>query len=265
MMKFDLAIPALAALAFLPFSAAHAGEESFFSSKHISYIEEEPLVPYEAGRGLITLEGPSGLFISPTSATLPEGAFTAQYCVFFPNHDTVVGHGALLAYGVSDWLEVGGVGNYVNVPGDNILNGGPFARVRLLKHDGIIPQVGVGGYAKFGDNENYGSFAAAYWRIPIDENGFLKAIGIHAGARYNWFDADIDDQFRGYGGLEFQLPLRIYLVGEISTKDDADADVPYAFGLQWRAGLVNISVAGIQNGNLDEPSFYFGIGTALSF
>ncbi len=259
-----LAIATCAFVATLPLVPALAGE-TYVSSKEISYIEEEPLVPYEAGRGLITLEGPSGMFIAPTSATLPKGAFTAQYCVFFPNHDTIVGHGGLVAIGLTDWLEVGGVGNYVNTPGDDPLNGGPFARVRLLKHDGIIPQFSVGGYSKFGDNENYGAFAAAYWRVPINEDGFVKAVGIHAGFRTNWFDADIDEQYRGYGGLEIQLPARVYVVGEVSTEDDADASVPYAFGLQWRAGLVNISVAGIQNGGLDEPSFYFGIGSAVTF
>src|SRR5688572_26767682 len=36
---------------------------------------------YEGGRGLITLEGISGMFLNPTSGTLPARSLTAQYCV----------------------------------------------------------------------------------------------------------------------------------------------------------------------------------------
>src|SRR5687768_12635254 len=58
----------------------------------------EPSAPvepaYEAGRGLLTLQGPSGMFINPTSATLPQGKFTLQYCNFYPENQTeVVAHG----------------------------------------------------------------------------------------------------------------------------------------------------------------------------
>src|SRR5688572_23844625 len=86
--------------------------------KIIAPPEEEP---YRASRGLITLEGPSGMFINPTSATLPQGKFTIQYCLFFPNRDTdIVGHGTLISYGVTDWLEVGAVGNLIDVNADLI-------------------------------------------------------------------------------------------------------------------------------------------------
>jgi len=70
-----LALAGIACLPLIP--AAFAGQET---------AEKEVVAPapYEAGRGLITLEGPSGMFINPTSATLPKGAYTAQYCLFFP-------------------------------------------------------------------------------------------------------------------------------------------------------------------------------------
>ncbi len=227
-----------------------------------------PEAPYEAGRGLITLEGPSGLFINPTSATLPAGAFTGQYCFFLPENDSDPwGHGLMLAYGVTDWLEVGAIGNYVDVSGDPI-GGGPLARIRLTKDEGWVPQISIGGYSVFGDDPvaRYGAFGAFYKRIPIDENGFVKSIGIHGGLRKTWHDGAFEDVFNVYGGLEIQLPARFYLVGEVSTRDDdAQKEVPYAFGIQWRAGGINVSVAGIQDGTLDEPGFYFGIGTALNF
>ena len=226
---------------------------------------------YEAGRGLITLEGPSGMFINPTSATLPKGTFTAQYCIFFPDRsDRVLGHGFLGAYGITDSIEVGILGNYIDPRGvDGDGNFGPFARLRLTTNDGWMPQIGVGGYTKFGIEslENFSAFAAAYWRIPINEEGFVKSLGVHLGVRENWFDGGNLEAFHAYGGLELQMPLRIYAVAEITTKDnDFDTETPFSYGLQWRAGGINISVAGIQNGGLPKgPAFYFGIGSGWQF
>ena len=109
-----------------------------------------PPAPYEANRGLLTIEGPTGLFINPTSATLPKGAFTAQYCFLLPDTDfegTIV-HGFLISYGVTDWLEFGGIGNiFQDAPG-TIGAGGPMIRLRLLKHKGLIPQFSIGSYGK---------------------------------------------------------------------------------------------------------------------
>jgi hypothetical protein len=226
---------------------------------------------YEGGRGLITLEGPSGMFINPTSGTIPEKASTIQYCVFFPNNKSdVVGHGLMGAYGVTDELEVGLIGTYVDRDKGSSLNGGgPMIRYRITK-DEKWPQTSVGGYSKFGDNaiEKYGLFGAAYKRFPIDEEGTLKSVGIHAGIKNLWLDSSLpeDSTFSGYFGGEFQFPLRLYLVGEVQTKDsDVNTHVPYAFGLQWRAHGIAISTAGIQNGNLEDPSFYFGIGYGHQF
>ena len=227
------------------------GEMTMSSKGPVAPPPPPPDAPYEAGRGLLTLEGPTGMFINPTSATLPQGAFTAQYCFSLPENDSNPwGHGALLAYGVTDWLEVGGIASYVSLESaDDPLAGGPFARVRLLKDEGWVPQFSIGGYSAFGDAavERYGIFGAFYKRLPIDEDGFLKSIGFHAGVRQTWHEDPIDDNFHVYGGVEVQLPLRFYIVGEVSSKDsDSQDDVPYAFGIQWRAGGVNISVAGIQ-------------------
>ncbi len=241
-------------------------------------VEKEPITvdpPYEAGRGLITLEGPSGMFINPTSATLPRGAFTLQYCVFFPNSDTeVVGHGALMAYGITDWLELGAIGNYIDAANDREFGlGGPMVRIRLTKDEGWMPQISIGAYGKYGTlilNQTT-AFLAAYKRIPIDENGFVKALGLHVGGRVSWYDsvAAESNSVIGYFGGELQLPLRLYLVGEISTEGKGPAGrldrIPYAFGVQWRAGAINISTAMIQNGSESELGFYFGIGTALTF
>jgi len=228
---------------------------------------------YEAGRGLITLEGPSGMFINPTSATLPENAATLQYCVFFPENRTdVVGHGLMGAYGVTDELEIGGIGNYVDRNSASGLSaGGPIVRYRLLKDEEMVPQLSIGGYSRFGDDEldKYAVFVAAYKRVPVQEDGFIRSIGFHGGIRNLWVDDDVnpdDTTLAGYGGGEIQMPLRVYAVGEVTTKDsDFNAHVPYAFGLQWRAPGVAMSAAGIQNGNTSDISFYYGIGLSGSF
>jgi hypothetical protein len=140
-----------------------------------------------------------------------------------------------------------------------------------MKHEGFVPQVSIGGYSQFGDDSqtNYGIFSAAYWRIPINnEDGFVKSVGIHTGVRENWYDVGVSDAFHAYGGLEVQLPLRVYLIGEVSTRDnDFDTeDTPYAFGAQWRLWGVNITLAGIQDGKRAKgPAFYWGVGAGYQF
>ena len=227
---------------------------------------------YEAGRGLISLEGPSGMFINPTSATLPEGASTVQYCIFFPNNETdVIGNGLMGTYGLTDELEIGAYGNLVVIdePSKERAAAGPIVRYRLTKDEGAMPQTAVGAYGRYGDNSlnKTAVFAAAYKRVPIGgDDSPIRSVGFHAGVRNVWFDSSApeDTSFAGYGGAELQLPLRLYLVGEVQTKDsDINTDTPYAFGVQWRAPGIAMSLAGIQNGNVDDPSFYYGIGVAF--
>jgi len=225
---------------------------------------------YEAGRGLISLEGPSGLFINPTSATLPEDAGTAQYCVFFPNNKTdTVGHGLIGAFGLADNFEVGAQATILDLPqGKERFAAGPFARYRLLKNDGYTPQASIGAYSRVGDRVlNKGAiFGALYWRAALSEDGLVRSVGLHSGMRQVWFDNDaaLNDEFAWYNGLEVQLPLRVYAVGEVSTRDN-QAHTPFAYGLQWRAAGIAMSAAGIQNGNTSDVSFYYGIGYSTAF
>jgi hypothetical protein len=236
-----------------------------------------PEEPYEAGRGLITLQGPSGMFINPTSATLPKGAFTAQYCNFYPKDSgAVVGHGWMASYGVTDWLEIGGLANLVDVndPIDRELGvGGPLVRIRLLRDKEWWPQFSIGAYAKWGTHalNQVTTFAAAYKRFPISESGFVKSIGIHAGVRGSWFDDEAAkaNSVNGYWGAEVQFPYRVYLVGEIGTEGNTpggkDKRLPYAFGAQWRLGGVNLTFAGIQSGTQTSIGYYWGVGFAHHF
>lgn len=236
-----------------------------------------PDAPYEAGRGLITLEGPSGMFINPTSATLPQGTFTAQYCLLFPNQDTdVVGHGIMMSYGVKDWLEVGLTGNMLDLNAGvdrEVAAGGPLVRIRLLKDESWWPQFSVGAYAKWGAARlnQITAFAAAYKRIPISESGPVRSVAFHAGLRESWFDADVaqSDSFTGYFGAEVQLPYRIYLIGEISTPGftrggKRPKSNPYAWGAQWRLRGVNLSVAAMDQDGTGRVGIWSGIGYGLS-
>ena len=267
--------------------------------KMITPPEEEP---YRASRGLITLEGPSGMFINPTSATLPQGKFTIQYCLFFPNRDTdIVGHGTMISYGVTDWLELGLVGNLVDVNGDLIPDqrainraaaagvpisaddagyddefavAGPMVRVRLLRDREWWPEISVGGYMKWGTNAlNAGTlFVAASKRIPIDPDGFFKSIVIQTGARQTWYDKGqgpgrVRDSGRFYGGLELELPYRFYAIGELTQKDnDFDRRMPFAYGLQCRLPGVNLTFAALQDGGPHERvGLYSGVGISFGF
>lgn len=239
----------------------------------LSVRAEEPA--YEGGRGLLTLEGPSGMFINPTSGTMPKDHGTLQYCLLFvDNESDVVGHGLMAAYGITDELEIGGSGKYLDLRAadDNLSFGGPLVRYRLTRDAGAVPQTAVGYYSTFGDelsgnNNRHTAFAALYKRLAIGEDSPVRAVGFHVGGRNSWLEEEFnngqDTTLAGYGGLEIQLPLRIYAVGEIQTKDDElQSEQPYAYGLQWRASGIAISTAMIQSGTFDEASFFFGIGYA---
>jgi hypothetical protein len=273
---FASPLVAAAVLAALSVSA-RAGTPTYEASdkKTVTPVVEPP--PYEAGRGLITLEGPSGMFINPTSATLPKGAMTLQYCLFIPEDSgKLIGHGLMGAYGVTDWLEIGGIGSMVDInepASRTIAAGGPLARIRLLKDEGWVPQVSVGAYARWGTHalNRTTTFLAAYKRFPISDEGFVRSVGFHAGMRVTWFDEDAlkANSFNSYYGAEVQFPYRVYLVGEIGTKGNNRVTqqdrTPYSFGFQWRLGGVNLSVAGIQSGDQKNIGYYTGFALNHAF
>ena len=249
---------------------AAAGEEQMVSFKNTAPVE---LSDYEGGRGLLTSQGPSGLFINPTSGTLPARAFNLEYCFWTANNNIAgIQHGALASYGVTDWLEFGGIftGLDVKSPGPNQFAGGPLTRVRLLKDEGFIPELSIGGYCHLGDKNiaDYDTFLALFKRVEIDPKGFFRSVGFHAGIRETWAGSAgfVTAAPVGYGGIEFQLPYRFYVVGELSTTDTNEGkQTPYSFGFQWRNGIFNCSVAFQNNGQFDQPSFYFGVGSQLKF
>lgn len=255
-----------------------AGPDPTPESKDVNLEPVVEVPTARESRGLITLEGPSGMFINPTSATLPQNEFILNYCVLFFNTDTdVVGHGILLSYGVRDWLEIGFVGNLldINSPGppsseDTFVVGGPMARIRLLRDREWWPELSVGGYVKWGspafDNANV--FVAISKTIPIDEKGFLKTVTFQGGFREAWLDdsAAVSNANRVYGGLEVQLPWRLFLIGEVTQRApvaQSPREIPYAAGIQWRGRNFGCSLAALQDGTQSRPGIYFGVAGGL--
>ena len=255
-----------------------AGPDPIPESKDVNLEPVVEVPTARESRGLITLEGPSGMFINPTSATLPQNEFILNYCVLFFDTDTdVVGHGILLSYGVRDWLEIGFVGNLldINSPGppsreDTFVVGGPMARIRLLRDREWWPELSVGCYVKWGSPafNNANAFVAISKTIPIDEKGFLKTVTFQGGFREAWLDdsAAVSNVNRVYGGLEVQLPWRLFLIGEVTQRaplPGGPREIPYAAGIQWRGRNFGCSLAALQDGTQSRPGIYFGVAGGL--
>lgn len=264
-------------------------------AKDFSLQNEGPVVEVptaRTSRGLITLEGPSGMFINPTSATLPKGTFILNYCVFVPTLPDgvgLVGHGILLSYGVLDWLELGFTGDMLTLDAGGARNtyavGGPEVRIRLLRDrvDKWWPEVSVGTYWHLGTPSGplatlngYNVFVAASKTVPINERGVLKSITFQGGFRTQFLSDAASDAVgestseRGYGGIEIKLPWNFYAVAEVTSHDthldhdfNGNAHVPWAAGLQWRGRNFGCTIAALQNGIENGPGFYFGVGGGL--
>jgi hypothetical protein len=235
-------------------------------------IVEVPVSVRES-RGMITLEGPSGMFLNPTSTTLPQGVLAYGYCFILTAQDTdVLGHAMFMSYGVRDWLELGVVANIVDFRvNDELPKGtygtvGPMARVRLVRDRDWWPEISLGAYAKFG-TDNFDSknvFLAASKTVPIDEKGFVKTITFQGGFRESWIEAPDRNTNRFYGGLEVQLPGNLYLIGEVTQfASRKDEFTPWAAGIQWRGRKFGLTAAIVQSGDDDPPSIYLGVGGGL--
>jgi hypothetical protein len=255
-------------------AASFAGSTPTYDPKDSPIVEIPTSAPVvRESRGLVTLEGPSGMFLNPTSATLPQGVFAIGYCSVLTNQDTdILGNHSFISYGVRDWLELGLVTSMIHFSTDNELPegdygyAGPMARVRLHRDVGGWPEVSLGGYAKFGtdkfDSKNV--FIAASKTIPIDEKGFLKTITFQGGFRESWLDIPDTNTHRFYGGIEVQLPYNLYAVAEVTQfASRKDEFMPWGAGLQWRGKKFGLSAAIVQSGDDKPPSIYLGIGGGL--
>lgn len=256
----------------LSVSRSFAGSEATRDSKEFPIVET-PVAPRES-RGLVTLEGPSGMFLNPTSATLPQGTFAFGFCSVLTNQDTdILGHHMFFSYGVRDWLELGVVADLFNfdiisgeVPQGDYGTGGPMARIRLVRDRALWPEISVGAYSKWGTDsfDSSNVYLAVSKTVPVDEKGFLKTVTFHGGFRESWLEAPDRNTDRFYGGMEVQLPCNLYLVGEVTQfARKKDEFTPWAAGIQWRGRAFGLSAAIAQSGDDQPPSIYLGIGTGL--
>jgi|RhiMetdeSRZDD1v2_1073273.scaffolds.fasta_scaffold13391_2 hypothetical protein len=224
---------------------------------------------YSGGRGLITFEGISGMFLNPTSGTLGQGQLTLQYCaaILGESNTTQVTHTAMLTYGITDWLEVGVQGRISDFsdPDRTIGAGGPLLRARLLKDESWWPELSVGGLLREGqaDLTRRTLFVAASKGMQITNAGFFRSFRLHGGFRQFWESTaeHEGDASIVYIGGEIELLKYLYFVGEVSNKDDAFAHTPFAFGVHLRhpSGFA-FTFSGVQRGNQDHIDPYVGIG-----
>jgi hypothetical protein len=222
--------------------------------------------PYIGGRGLITDELATGMFLNPTSGTLRRYEFTLQYCalIFKVDHDTAVGHGAIAGFGLTDWLEIGAAGLLVDLPGDdpNPKVGGPMARVRLLKDEGWQPELSLGGIFLFGDQalEKKTVYIAASKGFKVSDTGPIRSVRAHAGFRNAWVEAGKDGHF-GYVGGEIGLPKYVNVVAEVSNKSGGVDKIPWAAGIQVRhPDGFGFTLAAVQTGSVKALAVYVGVG-----
>ena len=251
---------------------------------------------YKGGRGLISLQGMSGMFINPTSGTLEQGQLTAQWCILYQSDVLagpsgastgieVIGNGLMIAYGITDYVEVGFYSVWALVdPSPFKGNGqeemlnvmGPFARFRVLKDEGWMPEVSVGAIWLDGDASSdlltrQEIFVAASKHFEIDPDGFILGFRVHAGVRFIWkhdgLPGSEDFGAMGYIGGELELPYSLWLIAEVSTQDDTIGPRnPHAFGLQWRPNeIIGITIGAVQPGDSRVLAFYFGIGLQYKF
>ena len=225
---------------------------------------------YVGGRGIITVEGPTGLFINPTSGTAPKGQMTVQACtVVFENPDgsTLAAYGGVASYAIYDWLEVGAVLFEVANDGNNPALG-PMIRARFVKETKMIPEVSVGYYSYEDTSPAFGEwkrvlFAAVSkaWKIRDNDKGWFETVRAHGGVRVNWRDVGESSDAVGYLGADVSLPKQLYLVAEVSTEDNNFPHTPYAFGLQLRHPEgYGFTLAAVQPGFSSGAGVYTGIG-----
>ncbi len=263
----------LVSIAIFTIDSVRAATSATYDSKDSPIVEIPTQAVVRESRGNITLEGPSGMFLNPTSATLPQGVWSAGFCSILTNQDTdILGYSMFASYGVRDWLELGIVANMFDfaindeLPEGTYATAGPMARIRLMRDRNSWPEISIGGYAKMGtdtfDSKNI--FLVASKTIPIDEKGFLKTVTFQGGFRESWLEAPDRNTNRFYGGVEVQLPCNLYLVGEVSQfARRKDEFTPWAAGIQWRGKKLGLSAAIVQSGDDDPPSIYLGIGGGL--
>ena len=226
--------------------------------------------------GNVTAQGPTGLFINPTSSTLKKNELLVQYCAAVlesDNEDNIIEHNAIASYGITEWFELGVFGQAMDrdrAGEDNTLSGtGPFARLRMLREETIRPEISIGGISLNGGADpeitKHTVFVAASKRSGLKDRGYPVDVRLHTGVRTFWKDNGDNDEVVYFGG-ELELPRHMYVVSEVSTEAESDSHIPFSIGLQVRhPDGVGLSLATFQPGNQDELVIFVGIGINYDF
>jgi len=227
---------------------------------------------YKGARGLVTLEGITGMYLNPTSGTLAAGKLTLQYCIAMlkqqagQNTGTENQHTAMATYGVTDWLELGALGRVSDLDNQHqsIAAGGPVGRVRLFKDEGMWPELSIGGMLREGKKNltKRTVFVAGSKKMDLD-NDYIRSLRLHAGFRQFWQDGSVSvaNASIGYVGGEVEFGNNVFLVGEVSNKDDVFRRIPFSAGVQVRRpDGIAFDVAVVQSGNDEELSMFIGVG-----
>lgn len=240
---------------------------------HGALAEEAAATDFNAhgGLGLITLEGPTGMFLNPTSGIVSKGAFAVESCMSFRENagDHAQANAVLGVYGLTEWLEVGATGLIVHgldpavVGSEEIGSGQVNTRARLVKDRDGMPEVSVGAIAAWGDDPltHQSLYLAASKGFAFGDGHVFTGIRLHGGVRNTWQELG-DDVTTAYAGIEIGLTRDLYLISEINTKDDSNINTPYSVGVQYRGNGFGFSAAYLQPGDTTDPSAYVGIGVS---
>lgn len=220
---------------------------------------------YVGGRGVITVTGPTGMFLNPTSGiAVPKGGITTQACLAaLPVVDNTEHHILLYymaAYAPLDWLELGFQGIMAQQNSDTHLAAwGGQVRGRFVKDEEWWPEVSVG-FSMFEGPQTHVERRDVYLALSkhfkFHDGKFFRGIRFHSGGRF-WSSPVADDTVAGYGGGEIELYPGIWFVGEVQTRDgEVDRFTPYAFGVQGRAkNGWGVTLAGVQTGGTGYVNF----------
>ena len=226
---------------------------------------------YVGGLGNVTSFGLTGLFQNPTSGILPEGALLLQDCFGLNESggDHFQSNGLLLSYGVNDWLEVGGFFasafglNPATVGDSDFYAGQVQARVRVLRDEGILPEVSVAGVAGFGDDliSKHSMLLMASKGVDLSGGDFMRSARLHGGVRHDWTGVG-NEITTAFVGLEVEAFRNIFLIGDVNTKDDSYIKTPWSAGVQYRNNGFGLSLAVVQDGTRTGETYFIGIGVS---
>jgi len=229
-------------------------------------------IPAPAAGGLITTEGPTGMFLNPMAEVTPQKTLNIQACWLFQNEPegSFFAQLIMVAHTLPTKTELGFLFDLSDFAGEGSGTGvqtsyGGFIRQLVLSEGQfhpIVPAFAIGStvLASDGSTKTTGFFAL---KKTLTRRESKVPIRAHLGLRYIYSaleGAANKDDVTGYVGLEFSVLKNLSLIGEVNTKTVFNTKIPFAAGLQYYIGKFGISLATMQFGTAKGPGLYFGIG-----